>query len=77
MEYDTVRGEYDLFGNPKESFQYCIGAAIYWNSVFRKVGLFDPTLNLGEDIDWYNRAPIKGKCQTAGGEYFVRQKARK
>ncbi len=56
MAYNAVTGEYDLTGNPKESFQYYIGAAIYRQSSFRKVGLFDPTLKFGEDTDWYNRA---------------------
>jgi hypothetical protein len=53
---DPVTGEYDLIGNPMESFQYYIGAAIYRKSVFRKVGLFDRTLRFGEDTDWYTRA---------------------
>jgi len=56
MHKDPVTGEYDLIGNPMESFQYYIGAAIYRKSVFSKVGLFDHTLMFGEDADWYNRA---------------------
>ncbi len=56
MQKNTVTGEYDLAGNPMESFKNYIGAAIYRKSVFRKVGLFDPTLKFGEDTDWYTRA---------------------
>jgi hypothetical protein len=56
MQKNEVTGEYDLAGNPMESFQYYIGAAIYRKTVFSKVGLFDPGLKFGEDTDWYNRA---------------------
>ncbi len=56
MAYNAASGECDLVGNPRESFQYYIGAAIYRKSLFREVGLFDPTLKFGEDTDWYNRA---------------------
>ncbi|MDH4230862.1 MAG: glycosyltransferase [Nitrospirota bacterium] len=56
MQKNAETGEYDLVGNPMESFQYYIGAAIYRKSVFGKVGLFDRTLMFGEDTDWYNRA---------------------
>jgi len=56
MRKNTVTGEYDLDGNPMESFKNYIGAAIYRKSVFGKVGLFDPTLKFGEDTDWFTRA---------------------
>ena len=53
---DSENGEREFLGNPKESFQYYIGAGLYRSDVFSKVGLFDPTLFFGEDTDWYNRA---------------------
>jgi hypothetical protein len=56
MQENPETGEYDLVGNPMESFKYYIGAAIYRKSVFNKVGLFDPILRFGEDTDWYTRA---------------------
>ncbi|MHC4268332.1 MAG: glycosyltransferase [Planctomycetota bacterium] len=56
MEYNADTREYDLVGNPKEAFADYIGAAIYRKSAFKQVGLFDTTLNFGEDTDWYNRA---------------------
>jgi hypothetical protein len=56
MQKNSVTGQYDLDGNPRESFKNYIGAAIYRKSVFIKVGLFDPTLKFGEDTDWFKRA---------------------
>lgn len=56
MAYNALTGQYDLAGNPMESFRYYIGAGIYRKSSFTTVGLFDPALKFGEDIDWYNRA---------------------
>jgi hypothetical protein len=47
---------YEYVGNPKESFPYYIGAGLYKNEVFEKVGLFDNELWFGEDTDWFNRA---------------------
>lgn len=56
---DTEGGEKEYLGNPKEAYQYYIGAALYRASVFTKVGLFDQTLLFGEDTDWYNRSEEK------------------
>ncbi|MDX1642677.1 MAG: glycosyltransferase family A protein, partial [Balneolaceae bacterium] len=69
-EIDIVRGYAQLFrdakgggkeflGNPKESYEYYIGAGLYRAEVFSKVGLFDLGLLFGEDTDWYNRAREK------------------
>lgn len=52
-------GEKEYLGNPKESYRYYIGAALYRRSVFTKAGLFDPSLVFGEDTDWYNRSVEK------------------
>lgn len=52
----NAAGEYDLVGSPMESFSCYIGAAIYRKTVFSRVGLFDPSLQFGEDTDWYTRA---------------------
>jgi hypothetical protein len=46
----------DYVGNPKESFPDYIGACLYRRTAFRKVGLFDPDLQFGEDTDWFIRA---------------------
>jgi GT2 family glycosyltransferase len=56
---DGEDGEKEYLGNPKEAYNYYIGAALYRKSVFSEVGLFDPTLLFGEDTDWYNRAVEK------------------
>jgi hypothetical protein len=56
MQKNSVTGQYDLDGNPRESFKNYIGAAIYRKSVFQKVGLFDSSLTFGEDTDWFKRA---------------------
>jgi hypothetical protein len=56
IQKNAVTGEYDLIGNPMDSFQHYIGAAIYRKAVFSKVGLFDHNLKFGEDTDWYTRA---------------------
>lgn len=64
---DIVRGYAQLFrdvngggkeylGNPRESYEYYIGAGLYRADVFSTVGLFDLGLLFGEDTDWYNRA---------------------
>lgn len=56
MANNPKSNNYEYIGNPKESFPYYIGAAIYRKSVFERVGLFDTTLRFGEDHDWFNRA---------------------
>lgn len=56
---DSEDGEKEYLSNPKESYQYYIGAGLYRSKVFSKVGLFDTSLIFGEDTDWYNRAQEK------------------
>lgn len=56
---DKENGKKEFLGNPRESYKYYIGAALYRASVFSEVGLFDPTLLFGEDTDWHNRAVEK------------------
>lgn len=56
---DTDQGEREYLGNPKEGYRYYIGAALYRNDVFSKVGLFEPSLLFGEDTDWYYRGVEK------------------
>ncbi len=56
MEFDAATGQYEYVGNPRESFPFYIGAALFRRSVFETVGLFDTKLLFAEDIDWFNRA---------------------
>jgi glycosyltransferase involved in cell wall biosynthesis len=60
MEYNDNTNTYNFVGNPLESFPHYIGAALYRKIVFEKVGLFDPTLRFGEDVDWFLRAAEMG-----------------
>jgi hypothetical protein len=57
--YNPTTDTYEYRGNPAESFPYYIGAALYRRVVFTRVGLFDPTLLLAEDTDWFARAREK------------------
>jgi glycosyltransferase involved in cell wall biosynthesis len=56
LEYNTAVGRYASIGNPKDSFPFYIGSAIYRRAAFTRVGLFDATLQFGEDWDWFMRA---------------------
>lgn len=56
MEFTPETGRYEFVGNPKESFPYYIGAALYRRAAFERVGLFDTELQFAEDTDWFNRA---------------------
>jgi hypothetical protein len=60
LEWDAATGAYEYRGNPREAFAWYIGAALYRKRVFGTVGLFDPTLTFGEDVDWFNRANEHG-----------------
>lgn len=37
-----------------------LGAGLIRSAVFGRIGLFDETLRMGEDLDWYNRAKEQG-----------------
>ena len=56
MELDPVTGEYEYVGNPRESFPFYIGAALFRRRAFERIGLFDTDLQFAEDTDWFNRA---------------------
>lgn len=56
MTLSPTTDRYEYVGNPKESFPYYIGAALYRRRAFEKVGLFDTELQFAEDTDWFNRA---------------------
>ena len=60
MVRNAHTGEYEYRGNPKETFQFSIGAGVYRKSVFARIGLFDSTLTFGEDNDWFCRARESG-----------------
>jgi len=50
----------DFIGSPDDSFPYHIGAALFRRSALDIVGLFDPALRFGEDLDWFARAREAG-----------------
>ena len=52
-EAGSERFEYR--GNPRESFPYYIGSGLYRREVFRRVGLFDTSMRMAEDTDWFTR----------------------
>jgi GT2 family glycosyltransferase len=56
MELDAATGQYVSVGNPRESFPFYIGAALFRRRAFENVGLFDTDLRFAEDTDWFNRA---------------------
>ncbi|WP_080054726.1 glycosyltransferase family 2 protein [Spirosoma aerolatum] len=37
-----------------------LGAGLFRTDVFRRIGLFNEELKIGEDLDWYNRAKEQG-----------------
>lgn len=37
-----------------------LGAGLFRTDVFRRIGLFNEGLKIGEDLDWYNRAKEQG-----------------
>jgi glycosyltransferase involved in cell wall biosynthesis len=63
-ETEIVMGKVDVlferegaikdFIEPSVAFH--IGSALFRKEVFHKVGLFDPALRYGEDLDWFMRA---------------------
>ena len=60
MVRDEASGRFEYRGNPRESFPYYIGAALYRRDVFRRVGLFDAHMRMAEDTDWYQRLHESG-----------------
>jgi hypothetical protein len=54
------RGEYDYTGNPRESFPFYIGAALYRRDAFQTIGLYDTEMRMAEDTDWFNRLHESG-----------------
>ena len=59
--YDESTGVTTPFGSPEDSFPHHIGAALYTRTVFDSVGLFDPEMRYGEDIDWFARLGESGR----------------
>ncbi len=47
-------------GSPSDSFPDYIGAALYRRAAFERAGLFDVTLEFGEDAEWFIRARQAG-----------------
>ncbi|MDT8308616.1 MAG: glycosyltransferase [Bacteroidales bacterium] len=56
LQWDEDNGTFIPYGKPEESYPAYIGAALYRKEVFKKVGLFDASLQYAEDSDWYMRA---------------------
>lgn len=54
-----VNGKYTHKAIPPVWPERIIGSAVIAKKVFDRVGLFDETLSLGEDIDWFMRAREK------------------
>ena len=48
--------DYDIFGDPDAAFTRSISGTVFRRSAFLRVGLFDPDLRFGEDLDWFLRA---------------------
>ncbi|MDP3209109.1 MAG: glycosyltransferase, partial [Rhodoglobus sp.] len=55
VELDPATGDEQPIGTPETAFTYYIGSALYERGVFDRVGLFDPDMLYGEDIDWFTR----------------------
>jgi len=45
---------------PEPSLAINLGTALFRKSVFDRVGLFDETLRISQDIDWFMRAREQG-----------------
>jgi GT2 family glycosyltransferase len=52
----NAEGIYEYAGSPHEAFGFYIGAGLYRRAAFETVGMFDPALRFGEDVDWFARA---------------------
>jgi len=53
---NPITNQYELEGNPEESFPYSIPGSVFRAEAFAKAGLLDAELQFGEDTDWFNRA---------------------
>ena len=61
MRLSTVVDQQLSFEHSYHPYNFVnLGSAIYRKLVFEKVGLFDETLDYGEDVDWFIRAWEKG-----------------
>jgi len=60
--YDERTSTTTAFGDAEASFPFYIGAALYRRSVFDAVGLFDSTMQYGEDTDWFARLHESGRA---------------
>jgi glycosyltransferase involved in cell wall biosynthesis len=60
FDYDEAAGTYRATVEPKKSFPFYLGGAIYRRSAFLRNGPFDPTFRFGEDSDWHLRAYENG-----------------
>jgi hypothetical protein len=70
--------EFRETGDPKKSFPFYVGAALYRRRAFLKNGPFDRTFRFGEDSDWYLRAFENGLncCQIDDVTLYVRRHER-
>jgi len=56
MREDADGQEQVFVGSPRETFPWSVAAALFRREAFTRVGLFDETLRMGEDSDWFKRA---------------------
>ena len=53
---DDPAGGMSYLGSPGDSYPDYLGAAVYRREAFARAGLFDVTLEFGEDGEWFTRA---------------------
>lgn len=74
-QYEFLDGSSpERFRFPDESrtvWNVLLGAGLYRTEVFRKVGLFNPTLPIADDFDWFNRAKELGVRMRATDEVML------
>jgi glycosyltransferase involved in cell wall biosynthesis len=66
--------EEQKFPDDKKLAGYLIGTALIRVASFWRVGLFDPSLKLGDFLDWYSRAQHVGLKMTLQPEVVLRRR---
>ncbi|WP_423459215.1 glycosyltransferase family 2 protein [Ottowia sp. VDI28] len=55
-----ANGDTEFESNPLEGFPFYLSGTVFRRRAFDQVGLLDPELRFGEDVDWFNRARERG-----------------